>query len=94
MSFKVGDRVRATTYIESRIPEGSEGVVCDTATGGGMVGIEWVKFTRGHSCSGTCLEGRGWYTNVDNIELVTPTLSPLDQLLASIREAEHVIQDR
>ncbi|CAB4158839.1 hypothetical protein UFOVP706_34 [uncultured Caudovirales phage] len=94
MSFKVGDRVRATTYIESRIPEGSEGVVCDTDTGEGTVGVEWEKFDRGHSCCGNCRDGRGWYTKVNHLQLVIPVLSPLDQLLASIEEAEHVIQDR
>lgn len=91
MSLKVGDRVRAITSIGSRIPEGSEGVVCQS-DGRNNPGIRWDHHLNGHDCKNNCTEGHGWYCRPETIELIPPTA--FDRLMASIEEAEYVLQDR
>lgn len=92
MSLKVGDRVRAITYIESRIPEGSEGVVCHVAAAF-YLGVRWDNHMNGHDCNSNCTSGHGWYCDSRKcLELIPPTA--FDRLMASIEEAEYVLQDR
>lgn len=64
MRFKVGDRVEAIVDHPSRsayIYAGDSGTVREVYDSIDA-GVEWDnKFPDGHSCSGHCKEGYGWY---------------------------------
>ena len=62
--LKVGDRVKCIKKAE-RVEVGMLGTITKvTAT---IFGIEWDDGIAGHSCDGTCENGKGWFVNKKNV---------------------------
>lgn len=69
--FQVGDRVVAVIDFPQdncSIQNGEDGVVCDIDEDG-MIGVDWEFDVIGHSCSGHCKKGYGWYVYPSEIKL-------------------------
>lgn len=68
MKFKYGDRVRCVHDDMNECVVGKIGTVVEVRTG--IVGVEFDECIRGHSMSGRCRQGCGWYLTNKEVELV------------------------
>lgn len=73
MMFHIGDRVECVVDNpdkNSLINIGDLGVVCKDNKGTVRIGIRWDNNVGGHSCSGTCTSGHGWYVWPKEIRII------------------------
>lgn len=66
--FKYGDRVRCVHDDMNECVVGKIGTVVEVRTG--TVGVAFDECIRGHSMSGRCRQGCGWYLANKDVELV------------------------
>ena len=70
MKYKKGDRViRIKSTHEKKVSIGSLGTVCKPIHRDGLIGVSWDDFTRGHNCSNTCPEDKGYFVPCIDIKL-------------------------
>lgn len=73
--FKSGDVVYLLSepYNNSQLRSGMRGVVCDCHSSKHCYGVDFGEtVTSGHTCHGTCADGRGWYIHSYNLSREQP----------------------
>lgn len=91
--FRVGDEVLFTYHPKYDIghgtePDGLTGVVCDLGPHGN-IGVSFYEMVYGHTCSGYCDDGHGWYVMPESITLTSPQVNTVvpESFLSVVLEA-------